>query len=163
VLLVQWSAGTMGHFESEIYRANLPPEKWNARYWELTAQYQGIAPPSPRDERWCDAAADPDLVDHPGESYDHALACVLAFALHDHIARKILYQDTHDTDYFGRRDVGNYLKSIMRFGATVDWRAKLREKTGYDVSARAMVVYFEPLRRWLIEQNKGRKPTLAPL
>src|SRR4029079_13572357 len=42
-LIVPWSAGTMGHFESEIYSADLPPEKWNARYWELAARYQGIA------------------------------------------------------------------------------------------------------------------------
>jgi peptidyl-dipeptidase A len=162
-LIVPWSAGTMARFESEVYHDELPPERWNARYWELAAQYQGIAPPSPRDERWCDAAADPYLVDHPGDAYDRALACVLAFEMHDHIARKILYQDPHDTDYAGKRNVGDYLKSIMRFGATVDWRVKLREKTGYDVSARAMVDYFEPLRRWLVEQNAGRKRTLAPL
>lgn len=162
-LVVPWSAGTMGHFESEIYRDELPAEKWNARYWELAARYQGIAPPSPRDERWCDAAAAPDLVDHPGDAYEQAFACVLAFELHDHIARKILYQEPHDTDYYGRRDIGNYLKSIMRFGATVDWRAKLREKTGYDLTAKAMVDYFEPLRKWLVEQNKGRKATLDPL
>ncbi len=161
-LFVPWSAGTMAHFESELYHDGLAPEKWNARYWELVAHYQGIAPPSPRDERWCDVAADPDLVDHPGDAYDRAIACVLAFEIHDHIARKILYQDPHDTDYWGRRDVGNYLKSIVRFGATVDWRAKLREKTGYDLSGRAMVDYFEPLRKWLVEQNKGRKSTLAP-
>jgi peptidyl-dipeptidase A len=162
-LLVPSYAGTLTHFESELYHDELPAEKWNARYWQLAALYQGIAPPSPRDERWCDAAADPDLVDHPGDAYERAFACVLAFELHDHIARKILYQDPHDTDYYGRRDIGNYLKSIMRFGASVDWRAKLREKTGYDLSAKAMVDYFEPLRRWLVEENKGRKATLAPL
>jgi peptidyl-dipeptidase A len=160
VSAVAWSAGTMTRFEMGIYRDNLPPEQWNARFWNLCAQYQGIAPPSPRDERWCDAAAEPGVIDAPGDAYDAALSCVLLFQLHDHIARKILDQDPHDTDYWGRREVGDILKSIMRFGATVDWRTKLREKSGSDLSARAMVEYFEPLRRWLVEQNQGRKRTL---
>jgi peptidyl-dipeptidase A len=163
VPLVSWSGGTMTQFERDIYRDKLPPERWNKHFWDLCAQWQGIAPPSPRDERWCDAAADTGIVDAPGDAYDHALACVLLFQVHDHIARRILYEDPHDTDYWGRREVGDYLKSILRFGATVDWRVKLREKTGYDLSARAMVDYFEPLRKWLVEQNKGRKGTLLPL
>lgn len=157
------SAGTLFAFEKELYADDLPPERWNARYWELATRYQGIAPPEPRDERWCDVAVVPGVIDDPAEQYDEALACVLAFQFHDHIARKLLDQDPRDTNYFARREVGDFLKSILRGGATFDWRPKLREKTGYDLSARAMVDYFEPLQKWLVEQNKDRKSTLPPL
>jgi peptidyl-dipeptidase A len=88
---------------------------------------------------------------------------VLLFQLHDHIAREILHEDPHDTLYFGRRDVGAFLASILRPGATVDSRALLRQATGSDLSARAMLEYFEPLRAWLSEQNRGRTCTLPEL
>jgi peptidyl-dipeptidase A len=39
----------------------------------------------------------------------------------------------------------------------------LREATGSDLSAKAMVEYFEPLRLWLVEQNRGRVYTLSEL
>src|SRR5262249_26567375 len=137
-----------------------PPERWNARWWELAARYQGIAPPAPRGEQFCDPATKTHINDDPAEYYDYALSIVLLFQLHDHIARQILHQDPHDTSYFGRQEVGEFLRSILEPGASADWRKLLREKTGSDLSAKAMVNYFEPLRRWLVEQNKGRKHTL---
>ena len=34
-----------------------------------------------------------------------------SFQLHDHIAREILHQDPHDTDYYGHREVGDFLRA----------------------------------------------------
>jgi peptidyl-dipeptidase A len=163
VVFIPWSTGTMFFFEKELYHDELPPERWNARWWELAAKYQGIAPPSPRGEHFCDPATKTHINDDPAAYYDYALSYVLLFQLHDHIARAILHQDPRDTNYFGNQQVGQFIASIMRPGESVDWRKMLRQKTGSDMSAQAMVAYFEPLRKWLVEQNKGRKSTLADL
>lgn len=163
VVFIPWSAGTMAQFEKELYADELPEERWNARWWELAAKYQGIAPPSPRDERWCDAATKTHVNDDPAEYYDYALSFVLLFQFHDHIAREILHEDPHDTNYFGSKEVGTFLSSIMTPGASVDWRAVLMETTGEELSARAMLEYFAPLQAWLEERNEGRKATLPPL
>ena len=163
VVFIPWSTGTMFHFEKELYADELPPERWNARWWELAARYQGIAPPTPRDERWCDAATKTHVNDDPAGYYDYALSYVLLFQLHDHIAKEILHEDPRDTSYFGRQDVGAFLASILRPGATVDWRRMLEETTGSELSAQPMLDYFEPLRLWLVEQNRGRRATLADL
>ncbi len=160
VVFLPWSAGVMYQWERELYEKELPPERWNERWWQLVARYQGIAPPAPRDETWCDPATKTHVIDDPAGYYDYALSYVLMFQLHDHIARRILRADPHDTQYFGRKDVGEFLRSMMRPGKTVDWRELLREKTGSALSARPMVDYFEPLRKWLVEQNKGRTSTL---
>ena len=48
----------------------------------------------------------------------------------------------------------------MRPGSSRDWRTVLKEKTGEDLSARAMVAYFQPLMVYLQEQNKGRNYTM---
>ena len=163
VVFIPWSTGTMFFFEKELYADELDPARWNARWWELAARYQGIAPPSPRGEEWCDAATKTHVNDDPAGYYDYALSFVLLFQLHDHVARRILHEDPHDTNYYGRREVGAFLESILRPGASADWRTLLREKTGSDLSAKAMVEYFEPLREWLVEQNRGRQATLADL
>jgi peptidyl-dipeptidase A len=135
VVFIPWSTGTMTQFEQELYAGELDPERLNARWWELAARYQGIAPPEPRDERWCDAATKTHVNDDPAEYYD----------------------------YYGRREVGQFLQGIMRPGAAVDWRALLRQATGAELSARAMLDYFAPLMSWLQEQNRGRQHTLAEI
>lgn len=163
VVFIPWSTGTMTHFEGELYAQELPSERWNARWWELAARYQGIAPPAPRGEEFCDAATKTHINDDAAQYYDYALSFVLLFQLHDHIAREVLHEDPHDTLYFGRREVGEYLTSILRRGATVDGGALLEEVTGERLSARAMLEYFEPLRLWLVEQNAGRTHTLPEL
>ncbi len=161
VVFIPWSTGTMTRFEHDLYAEELPPERWNRRWWELVAEYQGVEPPSPRDERYCDAATKTHINDDAAQYYDYALSFVLLFQLHDHIARNILHEDPHDTSYFGRREVGEFLKSILRPGASADWRELLRAKTGRDLSAQAMLTYFQPLLEWLQNQNQGRKPTLV--
>jgi len=163
VVFIPWSTGTMTYFEKELYADDLPESEWNQRWWELAGRFQGIAPPTQRDERWCDAATKTHINNDAGEYYDYALSFVLLFQLHDHIAKEILHEDPHDTNYFGRKDVGEFLASIMTPGASVDWREMLREKTGSDLSAQAMVDYFAPLQVWLEEQNAGRTHTLSDL
>jgi peptidyl-dipeptidase A len=163
VVFIPFSTGTMAHFERDLYVDQLPQDRWNARWWELAAKYQGIAPPSPRGESFCDACTKTHINDDPAGYYDYSLSFVLLFQLHQHIAREILKEDPHDTNYFGRKDVGDFLASILKPGASVDWRVMLREKTGSELSAKAMVDYFAPLTAWLQEQNKGRKHTLPDL
>ncbi|HTF90781.1 MAG TPA: M2 family metallopeptidase [Planctomycetota bacterium] len=162
-VFIPWSAGTMFEFEKALYADNLPPEQWNKKWWELAGKYQGIASPTPRGEEWCDAATKTHINDDPAGYYDYALSFVLLFQLHDHIATKILHESPRDTNYYGRKEVGEFLKSILRPGGTADWRAMLREKTGSDLSAKAMLDYFEPLRAYLAEINRGRKSTLPPM
>lgn len=162
-VFIPWSAGTMFTFEKELYADELPPERWNARWWELAAQYQGIAPPAPRGEEYCDAATKTHINDDPAGYYDYALSFVLLFQLHDHIAREILREDPRDTDYYGRKDVGEFLRGILTPGMSVDWKELLRETTGSALSAEPMLRYYAPLMEWLKKENLGRKATLADI
>lgn len=163
IVFIPFSAGTMSQFEHDLYVKELPPSQWNQRWWEIVARYQGIAAPSSRSEQYCDAATKTHINDDAGQYYDYALSYFILFQLHDHIAKKILGQDPHDTNYYGNKSVGKFLDSIMRPGASADWRAMLKEKTGEDLSAKAMLSYFEPLMKWLQEQNRGRKHTLSEI
>ncbi|HEU4401396.1 MAG TPA: M2 family metallopeptidase, partial [Candidatus Polarisedimenticolia bacterium] len=50
VPFIPWSAGTMSHFEHDLYEKNLPADRFNARWWEYVRRFQGVAPPEPRGE-----------------------------------------------------------------------------------------------------------------
>lgn len=162
-VFIPFAAGTMAAYERSLYVENLPADRLNARWWELVAKYQGITPPSPRDESFADALTKTHINDDPAQYYDYALSYFLLYQVHEHIANDILHQDPRATDYYGNPEVGAYLRSILEQGGTADWRQLTREKTGSDLSAAAMVRYYEPLMVWLKDQNQGRTCTLPAL
>lgn len=163
VVFIPFSAGTMTNFEHDLYAGNLPKERYNQRWWELVRNYQGVVAPTARGEEYCDASSKTHINDDAAQYYDYALSFVILFQLHDHIAAKILAQDPHATNYYGNVEVGKFLDGIMRPGASRDWREVLREKTGEDLSARAMLKYFEPVMAYLQKANAGREHTLEEL
>lgn len=160
VVFIPFAAGTMSQFESDLYDARLPKDKYNERWWQYARKYQGIVPPVARGEEYADAATKTHINDDAAQYYDYALSSVILFQLHDHIARNILHQDPRATNYYGNKQVGTFLKTILSPGASRDWRVVLRESTGEDLSAKAMLRYFAPLMAYLKEKNKGRKYTL---
>lgn len=157
VAFVPFATGTMSRFEYELYENDLPMDKFQTRWWEIVSKYQGIAVPDAArltDPALCDACTKTHVIDDPAQYYDYALATVLKYQLHEHIARKILKQDPHACNYYGSKPAGEFIKSILEKGATEDWRTVLKDATGEELSTRAMVAYFEPLRSWLVKENK---------
>ena len=155
VVFIPWSAGVMTEFEHALYALELPSEDWNKHWWELKKKHQGIVPPDLRSGPLCDPATKTHINDDAAQYYDYALSFLLLFQFHDYIARELLHQDLHDTNWLGRKDVGRYLKQIMSVGANVDWPNFLKEVTGQSLSAQPMLQYFEPLMEWLKRQNQG--------
>ena len=159
-VFIPFAAGTMSEFEKALYADNLPENEFNKKWWELAKKYQGIVPPSDRGEIYCDAASKTHINDDAAQYYDYALSYVILFQLHQHIAEKILHQPPTATNYFGNKEVGTFINTIMASGATKDWREVMKNATGEEMNAKAIVRYFEPLMNWLKEQNKGRTYTL---
>jgi peptidyl-dipeptidase A len=154
---IYFSCGTMPHWEADIYAHNLPPNEWNARWWKYVSDFQGVEPPSPRGEEFCDAATKTHINDTPAYYYNYAFATVFKFQLHEYIARKILHQPPQSCNYADNKEVGSWLNNILKKGGTEDWRKVLKETTGEDISTRAMADYFKPLMTWLEEQNQDRQ------
>lgn len=160
VVFMFFSCGTMSHFERDLYVENLPKDEFNARWWQYVKEYQGIVPPGERGEEYTDAATKTHINDDAAQYYDYALSYVILYQLHNHIAKNILKQDPRATNYYGQTGIGDFLKEITYPGASKDWRVVLKESTGEELNAKAMLEYFEPLVEWLKEQNKGREYTL---
>lgn len=157
ITFIPWAAGTISHWEHDLYQDNLKESKWNERWWEYRARFQGITPPSGRSGALCDPATKTHVNDDPAQYYDYAVATVLKYQLHNHIAREILDQDPTACNYYGSEETGEFLRGILSQGATRNWRDVLREATGEELSTKPMMDYFAPLMAWLQEQNEGRQ------
>lgn len=160
IVLIPWSAGVMTQFEHTLYAENLPAGEFNDAWWKLVRKYQGIVPPSARNEEYCDACTKTHIIDDAAQYYDYAIAEILLFQFHDHIAKNILKQDVHAANYWGSKPTGDFLRRLMAPGATVNWREHLKENLGTEISAKPMLEYFSPLMEWLKKKNAGREHTL---
>ncbi|HMF43793.1 MAG TPA: M2 family metallopeptidase [Polyangia bacterium] len=159
IVFLPWSAGTMSHFEHDLYETDLPPADWQGKWWDYVAEFQGVVPPGGRDPALCDACTKTHINDDPAEYYDYALATLIKFQLHDHICTKILKQDVRACDYSGNKDVGAFLKGILSVGATRDWRKVIKDATGEPISPRALMAFYAPLVEDLTKRNAGKDCT----
>jgi peptidyl-dipeptidase A len=155
VVFMPFAAGTMTHFEHDLYESELPASEWQARWWQYVARYQGVQAPKARGEELCDACTKTHINDDPAQYYDYAIANLIKFQLHDHICTQILKQDVRACDYSGNQEVGRFLQKILAKGATRDWREVMREATGEDIGPRAMLAYFQPVLADLEKRNLG--------
>lgn len=160
IVFLPFSAGVMPEFENSLYAENLSKDEYNKKWWELAKKYQGMVPPSERGEEFCDAASKTHINNDAAQYYDYAISYILLFQFHDHIAKNILKQDPHATNYFGSKEVGTFLYDIMKQGSNCDWNEVLKENLGSGISAKPMLDYFAPLMDYLKEQNKGKEHTL---
>ncbi len=156
IIRIPWGSGVMTEFEYKLYTKNLPIKEYNKEWWNLVKKFQGIVPPTYRDETYCDAASKTHITDDPAEYYDYSIANALVFQFHNYIAKNILHQDPHATDYWGNKSVGAFLKNVMSKGATEDWKDLLRTSIRSGMSAKPMVEYFSPVMIYLKRINAGR-------
>jgi peptidyl-dipeptidase A len=156
IVFLPFSAGTMSHFERDLYETNLPAADWQKKWWEYATQYQGVVPPAPRGDDLCDACTKTHINDDAAQYYDYALASLIKFQLHDHICTQILKQDVRACDYSGSQPVGDFLRGILKLGATRDWRTVIKDATGEPISPRAMMAFYQPLVDELGKRNAGK-------
>jgi peptidyl-dipeptidase A len=156
IVFLPWSAGTMSHFERDLYETELPPAEWQTKWWDYVAAFQGVTPAAGRDPDLCDACTKTHINDDAAEYYDYALATLIKFQLHDHICTKILKQDVRACDYSGSKAVGEFLRGILAKGATRDWRSVIKEATGEPISPRALMAFYAPLLEDIGKRNAGK-------
>jgi len=142
----------------KVFSGEVPPEKYNEAWWSLRTQYQGIRPPVERSE----ADFDPGAKYHiPGNTpyTRYFLARILQFQFHQAACKMAGWKGPlHRCSIYGNKDVGAKFEAMMAMGASKPWPDALEAFTGSrDMDGTAMIAYFEPLMKWLQEQNKGQK------
>ena len=70
----------------------------------------------------------------------------------------------HRCSFYGNKEVGQKMNAMLAMGASKPWPDALEAFTGTrQMSGKAMVEYFAPLKAWLDQQNAGKTAGLVSL
>ncbi len=139
----------------DVFSGAVPPEQYNRAWWETRRRYQGVAPPHERTE----AEFDPGAKYHVPANVPYMryfLAHILQFQFHRALAREMgATGPLHRTSIYGSLAAGRRLRAMLEMGQSEEWPTALEAIAGErTMSARGLLEYFAPLRRWLDEQNR---------
>ena len=142
----------------KVFSGEVGPENYNAAWWALRKQYQGMAPPVARTE----ADFDPGAKYHvPGNvSYTrYFLSYIIQFQFQKALCEAAGFKGPlSECSIYGNETAGRKFGAMLAKGASVPWQDALYELTGTrEMDASAILDYFVPLQGWLKEQNKGQK------
>lgn len=141
----------------KVFSGEVKPADYNATWWALRRQYQGVAPSVSRTEKEFDPAAKYHVAANvPYMRY--FLAAVLQFQFHRALAKEAgCTEPLHRCSIYGNEAAGKKLQAMLAMGASKPWPEALEALTGQrQMDASAMVEYFAPLKKWLDEQNQGQ-------
>ena len=140
-----------------VFSGETAPEEYNAAWWSLREQYQGVGAPSERTEDHFDPGAKYHV---PGNTpyTRYFLAHILQFQLHRDLCAAIGYEGPlNRCSIYGNEEAGRRLSEMMAMGLSRPWPDALEAATGSrEMDATAILDYFAPLAEWLKEQNEGR-------
>ena len=145
-------------WRSKVFSGEIKPSDYNQAWWELRRKRQGVAPPVPRSE----ADFDPGAKYHVPANVPYAryfLADVLQFQFHRALCRAAgASGPLHRCSIYGSKAAGERFRKMLEMGQSRPWPDALEALTGERrMDAGALLEYFAPLRKWLDEQNKGKR------
>ncbi|CAN5132236.1 M2 family metallopeptidase [soil metagenome] len=140
-----------------VFDGTIKPADYNKAWTDMRLRYQGIAPPSERG---------PDAFD-PGAKYHvpgnvpytrYFLARVLQFQFYQAACKLSGWKGPlHRCSFYGNKAVGEKLNAMLTLGGSKPWPDALQQFTGSrEMSGKALLAYFAPLKGWLDTQNKGK-------
>ena len=141
----------------KVFSGEVKPANYNKAWWDLRLKYQGIVPPVARTE----ADFDPGAKYHVPANTPYTryfLAHLLKFQFYRGMCRAAGHTGPlYRCSVFGSKAAGQALEKMLELGQSKPWPDALFELTGErTINANAMLEYFEPLKKWLDAQNKGR-------
>ncbi len=141
----------------KVFAGQVTPDEYNKAWWDLRLKYQGVAPPSPRDEALFDPGAKYHVPDNtPYTRY--FLAEILQFQFHRALSAAAgCTTPLHRCSIYQSEQAGRRLNAMLSMGQSRPWQEALETLTGSkQMDASAILDYFAPLKAWLDEQTRGQ-------
>ncbi|XP_056432698.1 angiotensin-converting enzyme [Gadus chalcogrammus] len=137
-----------------VFSGKTTPDHYNADWWHLRTKYQGICPPTPRTEEHFDAGAKYHI---PGNTpyIRYFVSFILQFQFHEKLCAEAKHTGPlHKCDIYQSKEAGAILEKVLKAGSSKPWPEVLQDALGTNkMDARALMIYFEPIIKWLDEQN----------
>jgi peptidyl-dipeptidase A len=142
----------------KVFSGEVTPANYNAAWWRLREQYQGVAPPVPRSEEDFDPGAKYHI---PGNTpyARYFIAYVLQFQFHRALCEAAGFKGPlHECSVFGSQAAGQRFREMLALGQSQPWQDTLEKLTGTrEMDASAITEYFTPLTTWLRDRNQGQQ------
>ena len=149
-LVDNWRWGVMN---GEIKSAD-----YNAGWWKLRADYQGVSPPVARTEQDFDPGAKYHI---PGNTpyTRYFLSFVLQFQFQKALCDAAGFKGPlHECSVYGNKAAGEKFMAMLKEGSSKPWPETLEKLTGTkQMDATAIIEYFAPLMSYLKQQNEGQQ------
>ncbi|MBO9579927.1 MAG: M2 family metallopeptidase [Sphingobium sp.] len=140
-----------------VFDGSIKPADYNKAWTDMRLKYQGIVPPVARDADSFDPGAKFHI---PGNTpyTRYFLARVLQFQFYEAACKQAGWTGPlHRCSFYGNKAVGANLDKMLEMGASKPWPDELQVFTGSrEMSGKALINYFAPLKTWLDQQNKGK-------
>lgn len=140
----------------KVFSGEVKPEQYNAAWWSLRENYQGVSAPVSRSEEDFDPGAKYHI---PGNTpyTRYFLAFVLQFQFQKALCEASGFKGPlHECDVYGNKEAGKKFMDMLAAGASKPWPETLQTLTGgKEMDGSALIEYFQPLMGYLKEQNQG--------
>ena len=142
----------------DVFAGKISADAYNAGWWKLRNQYQGITAPSERSEDHFDPGAKYHI---PGNTpyIRYFTAHILQFQFHKAMCEAAGHEGPlHTCSVEPYTEAGAKLQTMLEMGSSQPWPDALEALTGTrQMSADPLLEYFGPLQAYLAEQNQGRE------
>jgi peptidyl-dipeptidase A len=138
----------------QVFSGETKPGDYNKAWWTLREKYQGVAPPTERNE----SNFDPGAKYHIPANVPYAryfLARIYQFQFYKAMCDASGYKGPlNRCSFYGSKEAGAKLNAMLEAGQSKPWQETLKTMTGTDhLDAGPMLEYFDPLYKWLKQQN----------
>ncbi|CAI9581972.1 unnamed protein product [Staurois parvus] len=152
----------MDQWRWKVFDGRIPDTEYNQQWWNLRLKYQGLCSPVLRSEDDFDPGAKFHIpANVPYIRY--FISFVIQFQFHEALCAAAKQTGSlHSCDIYRSTEAGKLLGDAMKLGYSKPWPDVMKVITGQrNMSAHALLKYFEPLTTWLIEQNTKNGETLG--
>uniref|UniRef100_A0A5F8HCZ6 Angiotensin-converting enzyme n=1 Tax=Monodelphis domestica TaxID=13616 RepID=A0A5F8HCZ6_MONDO len=145
-----------------VFDGSINKKDYNQEWWNLRLKYQGLCPPVPRSQEDFDPGAKFHIpANVPYLRY--FVSFVIQFQFHEALCRAAGHTGPlYKCDIYQSKEAGKLLADAMKLGLSQPWPEAMKLITGQpNMSATAIMNYFQPLLDWLITKNKEQGETLG--
>ncbi|XP_070532224.1 angiotensin-converting enzyme 2-like [Ptychodera flava] len=138
------------HWRWEVFRGNIPEDKWSETWWETKHKFVGVVEPHPRTE----VDLDPPALFHIANDYSflrYYTRTFIQFQFYEALCEAAGWdRELYKCDFFNSTEAGNLLASMLAKGSSEPWPKAMMEIAGTEkMESGPFLNYFEPLDRWL--------------
>ncbi|KAM9832332.1 angiotensin-converting enzyme [Neosynchiropus ocellatus] len=152
----------MDQWRWKVFDGRIPPTEYNKEWWNMRMKYQGLCPPVARTEEDFDPGAKFHIpANVPYVRY--FVSFIIQFQFHQALCDAAKQTGPlHTCDIYQSKEAGKLLGDVMKLGFSKPWPEALTMITGQPkMSAKPLMLYFQPLIEWLEKENKNNNEVLG--